>query len=217
MSNVIKVHDRSRADCGTQFNFEDLTDRAQAYLDEVRRQAAEMVAAARKEADRIRAQAQQQGRAEGLREVDQKTEQRVADQMQTLRPALEQVINKLDEARHTWLSHWERSAVRLAAAIAARLIRRPLETTPEITVDLVREALELAAGSAHLRVYLDPGQHAAMASRVEALLAQAAPLAKSEVLADPHLSPGGCRLETQFGVIDQSFDAQLARIEEELT
>jgi flagellar biosynthesis/type III secretory pathway protein FliH len=37
------------------------------------------------------------------------------------------------------------------------------------------------------------------------------------VVADPQVSLGGCRVETRFGVIDQQFEAQLARIEQELT
>ena len=36
-------------------------------------------------------------------------------------------------------------------------------------------------------------------------------------MADPEIARGGCRVETRFGTIDQQFEAQLARIEEELT
>ena len=38
-----------------------------------------------------------------------------------------------------------------------------------------------------------------------------------EMIADAGVSRGGCRVETRFGAIDQQFEAQLARIEEELT
>jgi flagellar assembly protein FliH len=42
-------------------------------------------------------------------------------------------------------------------------------------------------------------------------------LAGAELSGDPQISPGGCRVETQFGTIDQQFESQLKRIEEELT
>jgi flagellar assembly protein FliH len=42
-------------------------------------------------------------------------------------------------------------------------------------------------------------------------------LAPAEMIADPEISPGGCRIETLHGAIDQQFESQLARIEEELT
>ena len=40
-------------------------------------------------------------------------------------------------------------------------------------------------------------------------------LGDAELVADPAITPGGCRVETRFGVIDQQFETQLARIEEE--
>ena len=42
-------------------------------------------------------------------------------------------------------------------------------------------------------------------------------LTTAEIVADPAITLGGCRVETRFGIIDQQFEAQLKRIEEELT
>ena len=47
----------------------------------------------------------------------------------------------------------------MAAAIARRVIRRELTRQPEIPLALVREALELAAGSAQVRIHLNPADH----------------------------------------------------------
>ncbi len=41
-------------------------------------------------------------------------------------------------------------------------------------------------------------------------------LGETQIVADASVSPGGCRVETRFGSIDQTFEAQLARVEEEL-
>ena len=41
-------------------------------------------------------------------------------------------------------------------------------------------------------------------------------LGETQIVADAAISPGGCRVETRFGAIDQTFEAQLARVEEEL-
>jgi flagellar biosynthesis/type III secretory pathway protein FliH len=51
---------------------------------------------------------------------------------------------------------------------------------------------------------------------MQAVVRELAPLAQTELVADPQISAGGCRVETRFGVIDQQFESQLARIEEEL-
>jgi flagellar biosynthesis/type III secretory pathway protein FliH len=38
----------------------------------------------------------------------------------------------------------------------------------------------------------------------------------SAVVADESISPGGCRIETRYGEVDQQIEAQLRRIEEDL-
>ena len=76
----------------------------------------------------------------------------LAEEVARTLPALGQIGAELQRERQAWLSHWEGAAVRLACAIAARVVRRELRQQPEITIALVREALELAGGSPGLRV-----------------------------------------------------------------
>ena len=56
-----------------------------------------------------------------------------------------------------------------------------------------------------------------MAGNVQMLVQEMSGLAAADMVADEGVSRGGCRVETRFGAIDQQFEAQLARIEEELT
>jgi flagellar assembly protein FliH len=217
MSTIIKATDLGHDVQGVAFNFDDMTHKAQQYLDSVRAEAARIVDQARKDAEQVRQKAQVEGRQAGQAEVERIVEKQLGQQLATLLPALGQVIEEIGHAKQAWLTHWEKSGVKVAAAIAERLIRRQLDQKPEITLSLVREALELAAGSSQLRIQLNPADHQALRPQVEALIAELAPLGSAELVADPQISPGGCRVETRFGVIDQQFEAQLARIEEELT
>ena len=73
---------------------------------------------------------------------------------------LQQAAADLQQAKQAWLSHWE--AERGAPGRAPsprRVIRRELARQPEITLTLVREALELAAGSPDVRLQLNPEDH----------------------------------------------------------
>jgi len=216
MSTIIKAGDRLGASQPVAFNFDDLAARANAYLDQVRAEAARIVAEARQEAARLKQQAEAEGRREGMAAVERIVAEQLGRQLATLRPALEQAVQEIRQAKQEWLHQWEKGAVRLATAIAARVMRRELSHAPDVPVTLVREALELAAGNAELKIRLNPADHAALASQIQALVAELAPLAETELLADPRITPGGCRVETRFGVIDQQFESQLARIEEEL-
>ena len=216
MPSVIKNNAPQRLPRGTAFNFDDMAQQARTYLAEVRSQAEKLVVQARQEADDIRKQAEAQGRAAGELAIDQLVERQVARQMETAMPALRQVITELQQARQTWHAHWDQQALRTAAAIAGRIIRREVALAPDVTLALVQEALELAAGSPQIRLLLHPADKQAFGSQVKQLAEQVARIATLEIEADNNVPQGSCRLETQHGVIDQTFQAQLARIEEEL-
>jgi flagellar assembly protein FliH len=199
------------------FNFDDMAEKAKAYLASVQAEAQKIIDDARRQAEAIRQRAQEEGRAAALAQMDQAAEQKMAAQIKTLLPALQQAIRRIDESRSGWLKHWERQAVRLAAAIAKRIVRQELARDPDIPLRLVHEALELSAGSTDIRIHLNPDDHHALGTQARLLVAELNRAGTAEVLADPAITPGGCRLETKFGVIDQQIETQLARIEEELT
>jgi len=217
MSTIIKATDRNQAVQSVAFNFDDMAVKAEHYLKKVRAEAARIVAKARQDAVAVRKQAENEGRQAGQRMVEQMVEKQFAGQLETLLPALRRAIEEIHHAKQAWLTQWERSTVHLAAAIARRLIRRELSENPEITLTLVREALELAAGSPQVRIELNPADHETLGPQIQSLVEELSHLAPAELVASAEISPGACRVETRFGVIDQRFEAQLARIEEELT
>ena len=213
MSTIIRATEPGRHTPGVAFNLGDMAVQAKGYLEKVRSEAGEIVAKARRDAGAIRKQAEQEGRRAGREAI----EQIVREQLATVLPALGRVTREIQQAKEAWLTHWEASAVHVAAAIAQRLIRRELTQQPDITLTLIREALELAAGSSQVRIRLNPADHKEIGQRAEMLLDELSTLTTAELVADPQITPGGCRVETRFGVIDQQFEAQLKRIEEELT
>lgn len=213
MATIIRLTDPPHRSHGVALNFDDLAAQASKYLAEVRAEAAQIVDQARQQADSVR----QQAAEEGAQAAVQAVEQMVAEQLAPALLALQQAAADLQRAKQAWLSHWESSAVHLAAAIASRIIRGELRRQPEITLTLVREALELAAGSPSVRLHLHPEDHKILGAQVPALIDAMSALGGAEVTADATISRGGCRVETRFGTIDQQFESQLKRIEEELT
>ena len=67
-----------------------------------------------------------------------------------------------------------------------------------------------------MRLLLNPDDHQALGNQVQLLVREMSGLGQPQIVADASVSPGGCRVETRFGSIDQTFEAQLARVEEEL-
>jgi flagellar assembly protein FliH len=193
-----------------------MDDMGKWYLDSVRKQAERILREANAEAAAIRAKAEQEGRQAALAAVGKAVEDKISAQLTTILPALQRSVDAIENSRQEWLAHWRRSAVNVAAAIAAKLIRRELSSQPAIALDLVAEALELASGSGEITLLMNPGDRERMGAQAEKLIGGLTRLGQAKIVADPAITPGGCRVQTQFGSIDQTFEAQLARIEEEL-
>jgi flagellar assembly protein FliH len=217
MPTIIRASDQNRGVQQVAFNFDDMAVQANRYLEKVRGQAAQIIVEAQRQAEQIKKQAETQGRAAGQRMVQQTTEKHLAQQLATLLPALGEAVREIRHAKQSWLSHWEKQAVHLATAIAAKVVRREIAHDPAIPLKLLREALELAAGSSHIRIHLHAADRQTLGPQIETLVQEMSSLGAAEIVADEQVRPGGCRVETRFGTIDQQLESQLARIEEELT
>jgi flagellar assembly protein FliH len=198
------------------FSFADLHGQASDYLETVRQEAAKLVQQAHREAEQIRREAEAAGRKAAEAAIERILEEKVAKRMDTIVPALEQLVNQINDAKGKLLGHWEHSGLQVATAIAERIIRRQLDRHPEIALDLIADALRLAAGAAEITLHINPTDHANLGSQIERLSASLCRLAASQIIADPEVSVGGCRVETKFGEIDQQIESQLRRIEEDL-
>jgi flagellar assembly protein FliH len=217
MATVIKSNLTARQASPIVFNFEDVTQHASLYVNDIQSQAAAIIAEAQRQAEAVTRRAEEQGRQAALRAVEQVLDQKVGQKMESLLPALQKVVSELVDARQAWLRHWEQTAVSLAAKIAQRVIRRELSQSPQITVDLVREALELAAGSPQIKIVLHPDDFDTLKGQIDKLAKEISRAAEVELTPDMTVSPGGCRVETGQGIIDLQIESQLERIVSELT
>lgn len=169
------------------------------------------------DAEAIRRQAEEQGRAAALAAAEEVLNEKVHRRVATLTAALDEAVCQIHASRTEWLAHWERTALRVATAIAERVIRRQLDRGPDVTLTLVREALEMAAGRGDVQLRLHPHDYETLGPHAKRLTKDLSRLGKVELVPDASISKGGCRVDTRFGSIDQQLDAQLRRIEQELS
>lgn len=217
MASIIKLGQRTNSAAPVASSAYQFDDMGESYLDRVRAEAAQIIAQARTEAAQIKAQAASDGKQTALQAVEASLRTRIDQQVQSLLAALQQAVQGVAQSRQAWQQHWETQGLRVATAIACRVIRREVRHAPEISQILVREALQLAAGSGRIVVRLSPADQAALAGQAEQLTRQLNLVAPAQFVADPAITPGGCRVETEFGTIDNQIETQLARITEELS
>ena len=199
------------------FSFTDMRGQADDYLGTVRAEAAKIVQQAHQQAEVVRRQAEAAGRKAAEAAVERILDEKVAKRMQTLLPALEQVVREVNDLKGALLVEWERSATKVSLAIAKQIIGREVTQDPQISLDTIRDALRLAAGAAEIKLHVNPGDYTNLGSQLQKVAATLAKLSPSEIVADQSISAGGCRVETKFGEVDLQIETQLRRIEEELT
>ena len=198
------------------FNFEDMNDRANEYLESVRCEAAKIVQQAHQQAEQVRRQAEAAGRAAAEQSAQLALDEKIAARLNSFIAALDQLVADTNDAKADWHRRWEQSAVAVAAAIAQRIVRREIQHRPEISLEWIRDALRLAAGAADVTLHLNPSDYEMLGSRSEQLAQALGKLAPTSIVADPAVSAGGCVVQTRLGRIDQQIESQLARIQEEL-
>ena len=148
--------------------------------------------------------------------IQREAEIQLGTKLETLLPALKKMLDRLDMAKQLFLQQWERSAVKVAEAIAVRAIDRHLPEMIDVPLRLLREALELSTGSTSVRIRLNPEDYEALQPQIDILIQEMTRSVATEIVGDVSVSPGGCVLETPQGTIDNRIASRLARIEEEL-
>jgi len=227
-SHVLKANDARGLGSHVAFNFEDLRHQAEAQLAAAKAEAASIVERARRDAEALRitahADAREAGRQEGLKDAATQIEQRarkladerLGQQLNTALPALTQAAALLRGERDRWLARWEQAAIELGIAVAEKIVKAELAARPERVREMVAAALELTVGQAQLRVYVNPHDRVFLGDRADQVVQSLTACASAQLIDDPALAPGDCRIETQHGEVDARLETMLQRIAEEL-
>lgn len=156
------------------------------------------------------AQAVAAAREQGRREARQAVEQQMNAEQQRLQAQILQSLEQFRLERQSYFHNVEGEVVRLALAIAARVLHREAHLDPLLLSGAVRVALEKLGDSSHVVMRVPPRE---VEQWKEFFRAAANLRIHPGVLEDPSLSPGECLLATELGTIELGVRAQLEEIE----
>jgi len=121
---------------------------------------------------------------------------------------LGETLDELASLRQTLLRQSERQLVQLALALAKRIVRREIAADDELFTALTRVALDRLGDARQATIRLNPEDHARLSGRgVEQWAA-----AHVSVVADSGVTRGGCLVESPFGFVDATIDAQFQEL-----
>jgi flagellar assembly protein FliH len=149
-------------------------------------------------------------RSEAYEAGKREQEERQGRQAEQAREALAQGVAVFAAGRDRYFADVEQEVVRLALAIAARILHRESQMDPLLLSGAVKVALGQLSESTEVRLHV-PAAEAELWTGMLRLMPDLA--LRPAILPDSQLEAGECRLETHLGSVDLGVRAQLAEIE----
>jgi flagellar assembly protein FliH len=154
--------------------------------------------------------ASEAGRDQGRQEERRAQAAVVAGALEQQKRQLAALAESFALARDRYLEAVEREVVKLALAIAARILRREALMDPLLLTGAVRVALGQLATSTAVTLRVPASE---LGLWTEAMMLLPNLPVKPEVVAGEGLRVGDCRIETKVGTVDLGLRAQLSEIE----
>ncbi|WP_172839038.1 FliH/SctL family protein [Thermanaeromonas toyohensis] len=198
---------------------ENVKERAELLLEEARREAESLREKAQKEVEALKRQGWEEGYRAGWEEGHRDGLQAAKAEAEILRregeKIREQAREVLKEAKEVYketLKEAEEQVLELALEIAEQIVGRQVELNRDIVLDIAHKAIQRVAEGQFYTIYASPDEAALLRQHREELLKEAPPKARLQIIADPALKPGGCRVETESGFVDATVDTQLMEV-----
>lgn len=207
---AIDEDETSRQCRPVEFEAVDLFNLAPLYLLlAAQEKAAELIAQAEAAASEIRAQARRQGEQDG-REAGKR------DLLPSL-IAFADAAQSLIVFEERMISEYGQRLVELALAIADKIIGRAITADEDIVANVLDRAKAEVVHAKQIRVSLHPDDLAILRETRPDLLNVESPSGRTiEVVGTPDISRGGCRLETESGIIDATIPTQIEEMRRQL-
>lgn len=148
--------------------------------------------------------------AKGFAHGEREGQALAAQRAEALVARLSGTIDDVAALRAGMLHKTERDVVRMAIAIAERIVHRTLAVDPDLLLAMARVAIDRLGDNVAATIHLHPEDHRAMmavrAKRPDAVQSAVA------IESDLTVPRGGCIVRSEFGVIDLGLDTQIAEM-----
>jgi flagellar assembly protein FliH len=176
---------------------------------EARTRVAGLIDEARAEAEKLREQSRSRGAAEGREEGKREALPSAV--------ALANAGQALIVFEEQMIARYAPELVRLAVEIAEKIVHQSVAADPEIVASVLERARHEVVDARRIRIRLNPADHGLLAEMRSDLLALGHDDGRViEIVTDAEVSRGGCRLETEIGVVDATVPTQIAEIRRQL-
>jgi len=126
--------------------------------------------------------------------------------------AAKKVLEQAEDIRKQVYKNTEEELIGLAVEIAEKLICRQLETNTDTIMDIVQSVYNEAVDCQQVIIYTAPEAVEILEARKEEIGIQLYSTKRVQIISDPNITDGGCRVETEQGIIDATVPAMLEEL-----
>jgi flagellar assembly protein FliH len=130
--------------------------------------------------------------------------------------ALATALTEVAQLRTQMVQNSRDDMLRLVMAIAEQVIHREVSVHADIINKVIVEALKVSVRADHYRIKLNSADLAAVNEHKPLFLASISGLKNLMVEADPVVTAGGCKIESDLGAVDATLETQLEAIRQAL-
>lgn len=150
---------------------------------------------------------------EGRRHTERNLRAELASQLQEERKRITSFAQAIETSVAELRSAVERDTVKLAIAIAERIVKREIERDAETVVRQIQEAVRRLVGVEKVKIRVHPKDEELVRSLRSSLIASSDAVRELAIEVDESIASGGCILESDSGNVDASISTQFERIE----
>jgi len=148
----------------------------------------------------------EQGRAEAL--------QQQAEQLQQLQQVWTEALQQWEGDSARLQREAQQQVLQLARRLAEKVLHRQIAVDPSIVEDQLAHALSHVMRPIEVTVTIHPDDRPAVEEALPELVQQLSNVGQVELVEDPSMMRGGCRVRYGQGTIDASIETQLDRLVE---
>lgn len=219
MSTILKSESTPSSPTFTgvaNFNLDDLASRAAGEVQDAQTAAAVILQEARDGADAIRAAAEEEGRAAGLKDADQIIDTRVKVAVDAAVHSrigtLEAMVDQLWKNETEWLQHWRDQALELALEMTCKVTRGAIDQNPEILIRWAEEALDSVRGARRITVAVHPETLSILGQQLDIVIRRPGLPQQAHIEPDESVEPMGVVVRQEGGEIDLQLQTQLQEL-----
>ena len=206
------------------FSMTDIEQEAAALLEGAKRRSVAILETARQQAVETkqkghaeglelgRAAGHAEGLAKGLDEGRAKAHAEHAAKLETLADSMTRVLRAFNDERAALAQRATAEVPRLAVAIAEKVCKRAGRYDPEVCAANATSALRLVMRSHDVKLHAHPEDCDNLRKLLPTIKRRWPALTHVELIEDPDLDRGGCRVLTEGGLVDAALQTQLDRV-----